>query len=175
MERYSNEFIADLARLVSHGEKPLDRLMEDLADPVRREHLVETLTRLRQVAAETDSPAKPQRASTKQFSYDDVQTPKKSGTDPKARENLETLREKLAVSPNLRSRRVLLNLAAQLQVPLATRDSMPRIAQKILTSVSAREPEEIAEALDRISEVDKDSTESFMGLANFITHGPNGH
>ena len=108
---------------------------------------------------------------SKPFSYDDVQIPKVAGADPQADNNLETIWQKLTMSPNLRSRRVLSNLADEFSIPLAKKDTMPRIVQKILTSLSVRDAEDISMALSLVEEADRDSTESFMDLANFITRG----
>ena len=82
---------------------------------------------------------------------------------------LDTIRERLTTASTLRSRRTLVDLAYDLDVPLAKRDSMPRIVQKMLTTLATRDAEDIAIALNRVKEADRGSTESFMELASFIT------
>ncbi len=171
MKRYSDKFIRDLAQLISHGPDPFDRLIDDLSDPSRRGILLEALSQLSQAALETTPASSKLLKPSKPFSYEDVEIPDVDGADPQAIDNLETIRLKLATSPNLKNRRVLSNLADELNIPLAKRDTMPRIVQKILTSLSARDSEDIAVALNRIRESDRDATESFMGLADFITRG----
>ena len=104
-------------------------------------------------------------------SFDDIKTPQVACSDPEVIEVLNIIREKLTTQPSLKSRRVLTDLASLLDVSLAKRDSMPRIVQKILDSLAIRSVDDIASALDRVKEADSGSTESFMELATFITHG----
>ena len=62
-------------------------------------------------------------------------------------------------------------MAYVLDVPVAKRDSMPKMIQKILESLATRNTDTIEIALNRINEADRGSTESFMELASFITGG----
>ena len=171
MNRYSDKFIRDLAQLISHGPEPLDRLIDDLSDPSKRDNLLNALGQLSRAATEASPESHPTVNPSRPFSYDDVQVPKIVGADPRADKDLEIMRQKLVTSANLRNRRVLSNLADEFSISLARRDTMPRIAQKILTSLSTRNAEEISRALSLIKDADRDSTESFMDLANFITRG----
>ena len=75
------------------------------------------------------------------------------------------------MAPTLKSRRVVEDLAHQLSVPVAKRDSIPRMIQKVLAYLATRDVEEVAQALNWVKEADRGSTESFMDLASFITRG----
>ena len=121
------------------------------------------------IASETAPKSHSQSGSANPFSYDDIQTPQVTCTDPEVVEMLDAIRERLTTASTLRSRRELVDLAYDLDVPLAKRDSMPRMVQKILKSLAARDAEDIAIALNRVKEADRGSTESFMELASFIT------
>ena len=168
MNRYCDQFISDLAQLIRHGPEPFDRLVDDLSDPDRRQHLIEALGQLSRVASESTPQRLSRARSTSPFSYDDIKTPQVVGTDS---ELLDSIREKLTTAPGLKSRRALLDLAYELDVPVAKRDSMPRMIQKILTSLATRGTDTIEMALNRVNEADRGSTESFMELASFITGG----
>ena len=103
------------------------------------------------------------------FSYDDVETPQASIAGPEANEMLDTIRERLTTSPMLRRRPALTEIAYDFDVPLAKRDTMPRMAQKILLSLAERDSEDIEMALNRVNEEAKrGSTEAFMEFASFI-------
>ena len=168
MKRYSDQFISDLAQLIRHGPEPFDRLVDDLSDPDRRQRLLEALGHLSRIASESTPQPISRSRSARPFTYDDIKTPQVSGTDS---ELLEYIREKLTTAPGLKSRRVLLDLAYVLDVPVAKRDSMPKMIQKILESLATRNTDTIEMALNRINEADRGSTESFMELASFITGG----
>ena len=104
------------------------------------------------------------------FSYADVQTPEVVDAAPKVVETLAEIKERLTTAPTLKSRRTLFELAYELDVPLPKRDSMPRMAQKMLTSLADRDPEEIEKALGLITrEAKRGTTEAFMEYAAFIT------
>ena len=101
------------------------------------------------------------------FSYDDVQTPEIA--DPRAAEMLGEIKEKLTTARMLKSRSTLSEVAYKLDVPLGKRDTMPRIAQKILTALADREPMEIEKAFGIINqEAKRGSSEAFMEYAAFI-------
>ena len=168
MKRYSDQFISDLAQLIRHGPEPFDRLVDDLSDPDRRQRIVAALSRLSRIASEKTSQSPLRSRSNKPFTYDDIETPQVGGANL---EVLDSIRERLVTTPELRSRRALLDLAHELDVSIAKRDSMPRMIQKILTSLAARGNGAIETALNRINEADRGSTESFMELASFITRG----
>ncbi len=112
----------------------------------------------------------PSPKSAGAFSYADVQTPEVVDAAPKVVETLAEIKERLTTSPTLKSRRTLFELAYELDVPLPKRDSMPRMAQKILASLADRDPKEIEKALDLIArEAKRGTTEAFMEYAAFIT------
>lgn len=171
MKRYSDQFITDLSNLMRHGSEPLDQLIADLSDPERRQNLIDALSELSKIASEKKSFKRAVRGQKSPFTYDDIQTPLVSNGDPETADLLDSLREKLTVSPSLKSRRVLEDLAHQLNVPVSKRDSIPRIIQKMLDHLAARDDKEVAEALNLVKESDRGSTESFMDLASFITRG----
>ena len=172
MTRYSDEFMSDLARLIRHGPDPFNGLIEDLSNPIRREALVAALRQMSGVASESRlaNRSTPGRNST--FSYDDIHTPQVPGDDPEITAMLDSIREKLTTTPALKGRRVLEEVAHQLSVPVAKRDSMSRMIQKILEHLATRNAKEVAEALKCLNQADTGSTESFMGLASFITRRP---
>ena len=171
MKRYSDQFISDLAQLIRHGPEPLDRLVDDLSDPDRRQRLIKALGQLSRAASEYTSESRARSRPTSSFSYDDVQTPRVDGTHPDVAQMLDSIREKLTTASTLKSRRVLIDLAYELNISLAKRDSRPRMAQKILTALADRNVEDVEMALNRVKEADRGSTESFMDLASFITRG----
>ena len=111
--------------------------------------------------------AKPRAASS--FSYDDVKTPQASIAGSEANEMLDAIREQLTTAPMLQRKSTLTEIAYEFDVPLAKRDTMPRMAQKILQSLAERDSDEIEKALERISrEARRGTTEAFMTLANGI-------
>lgn len=111
--------------------------------------------------------AKPRAASA--FSYDDVETPKAANASPEACEMLAEMREMLVTAPQLRSRPKLIDIAYDLDVPLAKSDTMPRMAQKMLTAFADRDTEEIKTAFDLVKqEAERGTTASYMRLANGI-------
>ena len=172
MKRYSDQFISDLSNLISHGPEPFDQLILDLSDPDRRQRLIDALSQLSRIASESNPPKRSSPRPNNPFSYGDIQTPQVANGDPKITEMLDALREKLTMAPALKSRRVLEDLAHQLNVPVAKRDSIPRTIQKVLAYLATRNAEEVAEALNWVKEADRGSTESFMDLASFITRSP---
>ena len=172
MKRYSDQFIADLSNLIRHGPEPFDRLIADLCDTERRQSLIDALSQLSRIASESTPPNRTVARSSNPFSYEDIQTPWVANGDPKVADMLESLREKLTIAPALRSRRVLEDLTYQLNVPVAKRDSIPRMIQKILECLATRNADEVAKALNWVKEADRGSTESFMDLASFITRSP---
>ena len=161
--------MSDLVSLVSHGPDQFDSLIEDLSDPDQRDKLIEALRQLRRAASE-DTRSKSRVAPSTRFSYDDIRVPEVKGNDPKTT-MLNLIHQKLITASTLQSRPVLVDLADLLDVPLAKRDTRPRIIQKILTSLADRDTDEISYAMNRIREADRGSTESFMELASFITRG----
>ena len=170
MDRYSQQFMSDLASLVSHGPDQFDSLIKDLSDPDQRDKLIEALKQLRQVAS-GDSRSKLRVSSSGRFSYEDIRVPEVKDRDAKTADMLNLIHEKLITAHTLQSRPVLVDLANLLEVPLAKRDTRPRIVQKILASLADRDTDEISYAVNRIREADRGSTESFMELASFITRG----
>ena len=109
--------------------------------------------------------ARPKSAGA--FSYDDVQTPEIA--DPRAAEMLGEIKEKLTTARMLKSRSTLSEVAYKLDVPLGKRDTMPRMAQKILTALADRDPMEIEKAFGIINqEAKRGSSEAFMEYAAFI-------
>ena len=170
MSRYSQKFMSDLASLVSHGPKQFDSLIEDLSDPHQRDKLIEALRQLRRVASE-DTRSELRVPPSGSFSYDDIRVPEIKDGNVETSEMLNLIHKKLTTAPTLQSRPVLMDLADLLNVPLAKRDTRPRIVQKILTSLADRDTDEISYAMNRIREADRGSTESFMELASFITRG----
>ena len=110
--------------------------------------------------------ARPKSAGA--FSYDDVQTPEIAAA-PRVVEMLAEVKEKLTTARMLKSRTTLSELAYELDVPLAKRDTMPRMAQKILTALADRDPMEIEKALGIISqEAKRGTSEAFREYAAFI-------
>ena len=111
--------------------------------------------------------AKPRAASA--FSYDDVETPKAANASPEACEMLSEMREMLVTAPQLRRKPKLIDIAWDLDVPLAKSDTMPRMAQKMLTAFADRDTEEIQTAFDLVKlEAERGTTASYMRLANGI-------
>ena len=172
MTPYSDEFLSDLARLIRHGPEPFNQLIVDLSDPDRRQALITALSQMSRIASLSRLPNRSVPRRNSAFSYDDIQTPQVPGADPDIIDMLHSIREKLTTAPALKSRRALQDLAHQLNAPVARRDSMPRMIQKILAYLATRNAEEVAEALNWVKEADSGSTESFMGLASFITRRP---
>ena len=95
--------------------------------------------------------------STGSFSYDDVQTPEIAAA-PRVVEMLAEVKEKLTTARMLKSRTTLSELAYELDVPLGKRDTMPRMAQKILQTLAERDSDEIEKALGIISQEAKRGT-----------------
>ena len=110
--------------------------------------------------------ARPKSAGA--FSYDDVQTPEIAAA-PRVVEMLAEVKEKLTTARMLKSRTTLSELAYELDVPLAKRDTMPRMAQKILQTLAERDSDEIEKALGIISqEAKRGTSEAFREYAAFI-------
>lgn len=110
--------------------------------------------------------ARPKSAGA--FSYDDVQTPEIAAA-PRVVEMLAEVKEKLTTARMLKSRTTLSELAYELDVPLAKRDTMPRMAQKILTALADRDSMEIEKALGIINqEAKRGTSEAFREYAAFI-------
>ena len=169
MKRYSDQFISDLSTLLRHGPQPFDQLITDLSDPDRRQSLIEALSQLSRIASEGKSNYRSKSRSSKRFSYDDIHTPQVENGDTRKADMLDSLREQLTKSPALKSRRALEDLTHQLSVPIAKKDSIPVVIQKILADLSTRDAEEVVVALNWVKEADSGSTQSFMDLASFIT------
>ena len=109
--------------------------------------------------------ARPKSAGA--FSYDDVQTPEIA--DPRAAEMLGEINEKLTTARMLKSRSTLSEVAYKLGVPLGKRDTMPRMAQKILLALAGRDSEDVEKALSLISqEAKRGTSEAFREYAAFI-------
>ena len=172
MKRYSDQFMSDLSNLISHGPEPFDQLIVDLSDPDRRQRLIDALSHLSRIASESNPPKRSLPRPNNPFSFADIQTPLVANGDREITEMLDALKEKLTTSSTLKSRRVLEDLTHQLSVPVAKRDTIPRMIQKVLAYLATRNAEEVAEALNWVREADRGSTESFMGLASFITRSP---
>ena len=82
---------------------------------------------------------------------------------------LAEVKDKLTTARMLKSRSTLSELAYELDVPLGKRDTMPRMAQKILTALADRDPMEIEKALGIISqEAKRGTSEAFREYAAFI-------
>ena len=172
MKPYSKDFLTDLANLVRHGPEPFDRLISDLSDPDRRQALIDALGHVSSIASETVPTGRSLPRPNGPPSYSGITTPEIPDADPEIAPMLHAIRDKLTTAPALRSRRVMQDLVHQLNVPVAKRDSIPRMIQKILASLATRNVDEVAEALSRVKEADRGSTESFMDLASFITRSP---
>ena len=172
MKRYSDQFIIDLSNLISHGPEPLDQLIADLSDPDRRQNLIDALSQLSRIASERNFSNRTVPKPNSAFSYDDIQTPLVANGAPEITDMLDSLREKLTTAHSLKSRRVMEDLTHQLNVPVAKKDSIPRMIQKMLSYLATRSAEEVTDALNLVKEADRGSTESFMDLASFITRGP---
>ena len=172
MKSYSDKFFSDLARLIRHGPEPFDQLIADLSDPDRRQSLIDALSEVSRIASERNPAGRSILKSNVQFSYGDIQIPRVPNADPEITDLLLAIREKLTEAPNLKSRRAMEELAHQINAPVARRDSIPRMIQKILMNLSTRNADEIVKALHWIKMADTGSTESFMDLASFITRSP---
>ena len=115
--------------------------------------------------------ARPKSAGA--FSYDDVQTPEIAAA-PRVVEMLAEIKEKLTTARMLKSRQTLSELAYELDVPLAKRDTMPRMAQKILLALAGRDSEDVEKALNLISrEAKRGTSEAFREYAAFIVRDRN--
>ena len=172
MKPYSDKFFSDLARLIRHGPEPFDRLIADLSDPDRRQSLIDALSEMSRIASERNPTGRSMPKPNAQFSYGDIQIPHVPNADSEITDMLLAIREKLTVAPNLKSRRAMEELAHQINAPVARKDSIPRMIQKMLMYLSTRNADEIAKALHWIKMADRGSTESFMDLASFITRSP---
>lgn len=169
--------VSDLASDLAKRIEPeiLDELIESIivkaiSDPRLGERLSAAID---QAKADAENGASHPRArktgAASAFSYDDVKTPKAFIAGPEADEMLDAIRERLTTSPMLQRRPKLAEIAYDFDVPLAKRDTMPRMAQKILNSLSERDSDEIAKAHERIiREARRGTTEAFMTLANGI-------
>ena len=196
MERYSDSFISDVAQLMlRHGHKSLYQLTQDLSAPSNCEHrrklvddleqcirdltdaerrreALEGLSQLPKMmsAAVPGTQNKPLRRSAKSFTYDDIEIPQMADADPRTVATLDAIYERFtAKESTLKRRRTLIELADELNVPVAKRDSMPQMVQKMLNSLASRNLNEVEAALTVVKEADRGSTESFMELASFIT------
>lgn len=119
------------------------------------------------VAVHKKRGARPKPAGA--FSFEDVQTPEIVDAAPNVVAMLSDTKEKLVSAPTLRNRQTLSELADRLRVPLSKRDTMPRMAQKILTALADRDPMEIEKAFGIISqEAKRGTTEAFREYAAFI-------
>ena len=176
MNKRSDQRVSDLASDLAQLIEPeiLDDLVEAIivkviSDPRLGERFSAAIDRSKTRAENGASRprAKPRAASS--FSYDDVKTPQASIAGPGANEMLDAMRERLTTAPMLQRRRTLTEIAYEFDVPLAKRDTMPRMAQKILQSLAERDSDEIEKALERIRrEAERGTTASYMRLANGI-------
>ena len=172
MNKRIDQSVSDLAKLIE--PETLDELIEAIivkveSDPRLGERFSAAIdqSKTRAENGASRSRAKPKAASS--FSYDDVKTPQASIAGPEANEMLDAMRERLTTAPMLQRRRTLTEIAYEFDVPLAKRDTMPRMAQKILLTLAERDSDEIEKALERISrEARRGTTEAFMTLANGI-------
>ena len=172
MNKRRDQSVPDLAKLIE--PETLDELIEAIivkveSDPRLGERFSAAIdqSKTRPENGASHPRAKPRAASS--FSYDDVETPQASIASPEANAMLEAIRESLTTAPMLQSKQTLSELAYELDVPLAKRDSMPRMAQKILLSLAERDSECIKMALNRVNdEANRGSTEAFMEFASFI-------
>ena len=176
MNKRSDQRVSDLASDLAQQIEPeiLDDLVEAIivkviSDPRLGERFSAAIdqSKTRPENGASRPRAKPRAASS--FSYGDVKTPQASIAGPGANEMLEAMRERLTTAPMLQRRRTLTEIAYEFDVPLAKRDTMPRMAQKILQTLAERDSDEIEKALKRISrEAERGTTASYMRLANGI-------
>ena len=152
----------------------LDELIEAIivkviSDPRLGERFSAAIEQSKAGAENGSSHPRAKRRAASLFSYDDVETPKASIAGPEANEMLDAIRERLTTAQMLQRRRTLTEIAYDFDVPLAKRDTMPRMAQKILLSLAERDSEYIEMALNRVNEEAKrGTTEAFMEFASFI-------
>ena len=141
-------------------------IVEVISDPRLGERFSAAIEHSKTGAENGASHPRAKRRAASSFSYDDVETPKASIAGPEANEMLDAIRERLTTADMLQRRRTLTEIAYDFEVPLAKRDTMPRMAQKILQSLAERDSDEIAKAHERISlEARRGTTEAFMTLA----------
>ena len=168
--------VSDLASDLAKRIEPeiLDELIEAIivkviSDPRLGERFSAAIEQAKNGAENGASHPRAKRRAASSFSYDDVETPKASIAGPEANEMLDAIRERLTTAQMLQRRRTLTEIAYDFDVPLAKRDTMPRMAQKILLSLSERDSDEIAKAHERISrEARRGTTEAYLTLANGI-------
>jgi hypothetical protein len=170
MREYSRGFLEDLARLVSHGPDEIESLISDLSNPDRRNRLIDVLRQISTVAS--DYGTAKQRTASGRFSYADIRIPESVKTKPDMSEKLEAILKVLTTTASFQSRPVLVDLAERLSVPVVKKDSRARIVQKIIDNLATRDTEQLTRAILDVRNADRGSTESFMGLASFITNGP---
>ena len=172
MGRRRDRGISDLAKLME--PETLDELIDAIivkveSDPRLGERFSAAIDQAKTRAENGASRPRSKPKAASSFSYDDVETPQASIAGPGANEMLEAMRERLTTAPMLQSKQTLLEIAYELDVPLAKRDTMPRMAQKILQSLAERDSEDIKMALNRVNdEANRGSTEAFMEFASFI-------
>ena len=198
MNRYSDEFLVDIARLsATHGIDQLIRFSVDLSKPEgQRDILIEDLERAksadseplnRMIAnlSETDSEetapeerANPRQASSKRKAaasgnglYGDIAIPKSRAADSRGVRMFREVLKTLTTSVIFQRRRVLLELAGNLNVPVVKSDNRKRMMEKIVSHLAGMDTDQLAEARGWVRKSDRGSTETFMRFGTFIANG----
>lgn len=205
MTRYSDEFLRDIARLREiHGMDSLMRFSVDLSEPNGRESLIGELERAKSVAAEPlggliaglsesgetapEGHAHPKSASSKSATakrncvapknglYSDIAVPESKAADSCGVRIFGEMLNTLTSSDIFQRRRVLLELAGQLNVPIAKSDNRKRMMEKIIAHLADMDADRLAQARVCVRQSDRGSTETFMRFGTFIANGarPNG-
>jgi len=169
MAAYNDEFLRDLAQLLTHGRVPLSQLVQDLVDPVRREELVQALNHLGEIASSgTSGPKRRGKAERKPAK---VKMPLDKDAEPERYDMLKGAADLLLQSEIFQDRKNLAALAVELGIPVNSRDSRVAIVQKVLIEMANLNTLGLQGVTNRIRESVRGSRESFEELARFITRG----
>ena len=200
MNRYSDEFLVDIARLsATHGIDQLIKFSVDLSKPDgQRDLLIEDLERVKSAAsepldrmianlAEPDSAeaapeeqtsASPKNAASKRKNaasgsglYGDIAIPELRAADSRGVRMFREMLNTLTTSDLFQRRRVLLELAGKLNVPVAKSDNRKRMMEKIVSRLAGMDTDQLAQARVCVRKSDRGSTETFMRFGTFIANG----
>lgn len=200
MNQYSDEFLRDMARVREiHGMDPLMRFSGDLSDPEGRESLIGELERAKAVAPEPlndliaslseareaapEGPAHAKSASSKRADakrtgiaakgnlYADIAVPESRAAGSRGIQIFKEMLNTLTTSDLFQRRRVLLELAGQLNVPIAKSDNRKRMMEKIIAHLAEMDADRLSQARVCVRQSDRGSTETFMRFGTFIANG----
>lgn len=171
MPRYTAKFLDDLARLLSHGYRPISQLIADLNDAEKRTELTHALQNLRDVSTSLSRTKQKSRSNIP--IQPSIGLPIKWSVDPEKYDLLSNLSKLLLEVQTFRERRLLVEIAESLQVRVGSRDSRIRIIQRIVNTAGDLPVDRIRQVVDNVRMMESGTGESFKELARFITRGPN--